>query len=62
MPPVPMFDGMTPRQAGASDAMRPRVREAMKDLERTFARAKRAGQPAVDPSWLRDQLGVHEDE
>jgi hypothetical protein len=59
---VPMFDGLTPRQAAASEALRPRVREALKDLEHMAARARQEGQPAFDSSGLRRALGLRDDE
>ena len=58
--PVPMFDDKTPREAAASPKLRPRVHQAMKDLERMYERALEHGQPGFDPSWLREELGVHE--
>ncbi len=59
---VPMFDDRTPREAAASPVLRPRVADALKDLERLYERALEQGEPAFDPSWLRDELGIHEDD
>jgi hypothetical protein len=55
--PVPMLDGKTPRQAAAGK-LRPRVVEALKDLENQYARAKADGQPGFDPTDLWTELGL----
>lgn len=57
---VPMFDGKTPREAATSPTLRPRVAEVLKDLERQYESALERGEAAFDPSWLRDELDVHE--
>ncbi len=55
---LPALDGHTPRHAASSDALRPRLREMLKDLERAYEEELESGDPAFDPSWLRDELGL----
>lgn len=55
---IPMFDGLTPRAAARSPSLRPKVVEALKDLEHMYYRALRAGAPAFDPFWMWGALGL----
>ena len=58
--PVPMLDGLTPREAAGRDATRERAASAIKDLENQYEHALRSGQPAYDPTWMWADLGLGE--
>ncbi len=55
---IPMLDGATPRQASRSKALRPKLIEALKDLEHAYYRALRDGTAAFDPFWMWHELGL----
>jgi hypothetical protein len=59
--PVPMLDGQTPRAAARVSALRPRVEALLRDLEGTYERALKDGEPAYDPSWMWAELGLRDD-
>lgn len=59
--PVPALDGRTPRDAAQHPAMRDRVEALIHDLESMYERALKSGQPAYDPSWMWDELGLAEE-
>lgn len=56
--PVPALDGKTPREASTDPSLRERLVRLIEDLERSNARALRAGQPGYDPSWMWNELGL----
>lgn len=58
--PVPALDRHTPRTAARTVKLRPRVVEMLKDLEQSYERDRRNGQPAFDPAPLWDELGLRE--
>jgi hypothetical protein len=55
---IPALDGLTPRQAAGSEALRPRLVEMLKDLENHYQQVLSEGQPEFDPSWMWSELGV----
>lgn len=59
--PVPALDDLTPRSASTRPAMRPRLIDLMKGLDGMYQRALQEGAPAFDPSWMWDELGLHDD-
>src|SRR5450432_2083310 len=54
--PVPALDGRTPREASTLPALRPRLEDLIHGLEDMYQRELKDGQPAYDPSWMRDEL------
>jgi hypothetical protein len=58
---IPMLEGATPRAAAKSQHLRPKLIEAIKDLENMYYRALRDGTPAFDPYWMWQELGLSED-
>lgn len=58
--PMDQLDGGTPRAAVKSAALRPRVVELLHELDRAYERALKLDEPAFDPSWLWDDLGLRE--
>jgi hypothetical protein len=59
--PVPALDGITPREAAKSRALRPRLEDLIHGLERMYEQALKNGQPAYDPSWMWAELELAED-
>lgn len=59
--PVPRLDDSTPRDAVSSAKLRPRVVEMLKELEAMYEKALVAGQPAFDPTWMWQELGLAND-
>lgn len=58
--PVPMLDGISPRQASKSPAVRPKLIELMKlHINGLETRAKKDG-VRLDISWVLDELGLEE--
>ena len=57
---VPALDGQTPRSAAQDPTLRARLTELMHDLDRIYLRALKSNQPAFDPSWMWDELGLEE--
>ena len=57
---IPALDLQTPRQAAQSATLRPRLVELLKDIENGYLRALAAGEPAFDPTWMWDELGLTE--
>jgi len=57
---IPALDLQTPRQAAQSATLRPRLVELLKDLENGYLQALTAGEPAFDPTWMWDELGLTE--
>jgi hypothetical protein len=58
---VPALDGQTPRQASRDSKLRSRVIDLIHDLERGYRQALRAREPAYDPSWMWNELGLCEE-
>ena len=55
---VPALEGMTPRAASRSPAMRGRLVDLLKDFEQLYERELEIGQPGFDPWWLWGELGL----
>ncbi|APZ42411.1 hypothetical protein [Acidihalobacter ferrooxydans] len=59
--PIPVLDGLTPRQAAAEPQTRDRAIEWLKSLEsHEDRRSARDGQPPYDTRWLWVELGLNE--
>ena len=58
--PHPLLDGRTPREAVAG-AGRPEVSRLLRQIENGAERARRRGEPAVDVTPLRDELGLNDE-
>jgi hypothetical protein len=60
---IPALDQQTPRAAAQSSALRPRLVGLLKDIENQYLVALAAGEPAFDPTWMWDELGLadHQD-
>ncbi len=56
--PVPALDGKTPRAAAGIPAYQPRVAELIRGLEGMYQDALRGDQPAYDPTWMWEELGL----
>jgi hypothetical protein len=56
--PVPALEGQTPRQAAGQPKLRPRLDELIHGLEGMYQQALRERQPAYDPSWMWNELGL----
>jgi len=56
--PVPALDGRTPREAAGQDLLRERLAELLRQLEGFYQHALSEGNPAWDPSWMWDELGL----
>jgi hypothetical protein len=59
--PVPALDGHTPREASTLPALRPCLDDLIHGLEGMYERALKDGQPAYDPSWMRDELDLEKE-
>jgi hypothetical protein len=57
---LPALDGMTPRQAAATPAMRPRLVELMKDHLNQMEELAAERGVCVDMDWVLDELGLEE--
>lgn len=55
---IPRLGDTTPRDAAASAKLRPRVVEMLKELEVQYEKALSSGQPASDPTWMWEELGL----
>lgn len=58
--PVPALDGRTPREAAKDAALRARLVDLLRQLERMYQDALRSDTPAYDPSWMWSELGLDE--
>ncbi len=60
---IPALDHQTPRFAAQSPTLRPRLVGLLKDIENQYLRALADGEPAFDPTWMWDELGLsdHQD-
>jgi len=47
---------MTPREAARAND--PRIVEMLKELEVMYEKALSSGQPAFDPTWIWEELGL----
>lgn len=56
--PAQALGNRTPRAAAASRLWRPKVVDALKQLENAGQRAERSGRPAYDFGWIWRELGV----
>ena len=57
---IPALDLQTPRAAAQSATLQPRLVELLKDIENQYLRSLAAGEPAFDPTWMWDELGLSE--
>ncbi len=60
--PVPALDDRSPREAAKIPALRRRLERILGDMEGQYERATERGEPAFDPSWLWETLGLREGE
>ncbi len=60
---IPALDQQTPRFAARSSTLRPRLVGLLKDMENRYLRALADSEPAFDPTWMWDELGLsdHQD-
>jgi hypothetical protein len=60
---IPALDQQTPRFAAQSSTLQPRLISLIKDMENAYLRALAVGEPAFDPTWMWDELGLsdHQD-
>jgi hypothetical protein len=60
---IPALENQTPRFAAKSASLRPRLVELLKDMENHYLRELADGEPAFDPTWMWDELGLsdHQD-
>lgn len=58
---IPALERRTPRQAAATPELRPRLISLLEQLEGMYEAALKARQPAYDPSWLWDELGLQDE-
>lgn len=56
--PVPALTDRTPREAARDEALRPKLIGLIGQLEGHYQTALRRGEPAYDPSWMWDELGL----
>lgn len=56
--PVPALGGRTPRHAARLKTVRPKVVDLIKGIENQMERARLTGQPAVDITWMWEELGL----
>lgn len=55
---IPALSGRTPREAAKSKAMRARLIALIKDMQASSERARLAGRPAYDFSWMWKELDL----
>jgi hypothetical protein len=58
--PVPALEGVSPREAARSEALRPALVSLLKDLEQMYSRSLEMGRPGYDPFWMWEELGLLE--
>jgi hypothetical protein len=58
---VPRLCGQSPRRAAASNDLRTSVVEMLKELEGMYEKALSNGDPAFDPTWMWEELGIGND-
>jgi len=56
--PVPALDGETPRTASGKPALRDKLSELIRGIEGQYQEALRRNEPAYDPSWMWEELGL----
>lgn len=56
--PIPALDGRTPRKAARTKTWRSAVIDLVKGIENQIERGRLDGQPAIDVSWLWEELGL----
>jgi SEC-C motif len=57
---IPALDDHTPREAAKDKRLREKLIDLIRDLEGTYQQALKRGDPAYDPSWMWDELGMRE--
>jgi hypothetical protein len=55
---IPALGGITPRQAAADPAARPRLEQLLREMENIEDRKRAAGEDWMDLAWLRAELGL----
>ena len=55
---LPALKGFTPREAARTKAQRPELVALIKQLESSMAAERKVGRPAVDVSWMWEELGI----
>ncbi len=56
--PVPALDGATPRAASASEALRPRLLDLLREGDNLYHRSLALGTPGYEPTMLWRELGL----
>jgi len=56
--PIPALSSLTPRQAAADPAARPRLEQLLREMENAEDRKRAAGDDWHDLAWLRTALGM----
>ncbi len=59
--PVPVLGGATPRQAAQKPTLRARVVDLVRGLEGLYQQSLQRNEPAYDPSWIWEELGLSPD-
>ena len=59
--PVPALDGETPRAAASRPELRTRLVELIRGIEGLYQEALRRNEPAYDPSWMWEELGLSDE-
>lgn len=57
---IPAIDGHTPREAAKRPDLRDKLVALIQGLEGMYEQALKDGDPAYDPSWMWDELGIGE--
>ncbi len=55
---VPALGGKTPREGARDPALRSATEDLIRGLEGMYHRALQTGEPAYDPSWMWEELGL----
>jgi hypothetical protein len=55
---IPALDDQTPRTAARSPKLTPRLIGLLKGMENQYLHALATGEPAFDPTWMWDELGL----
>ncbi|MCA9185345.1 MAG: SEC-C domain-containing protein, partial [Planctomycetales bacterium] len=55
---IPALDNKSPRYAAKSTRLCARLIDLLKDMENMYLRALTQGDPAFDPTWMWDELGL----
>jgi hypothetical protein len=55
---IPALDDRTPREAAQTPALKPRLVQLLRENENHYLHALTRGEPAFDPTWMWDELGL----